>query len=172
MLKSQSTYCKRPRILIEDPYLAMMVYQTTPLGPDQPSPMEILHGHKAWSDLPLANAALKSKGLIQTAVESTKNQQSTDKNQLKEGHPVMFKTPPEKKTWRKAVVLRYLGHRSYKICAKDNTIYRCTRFYLKLYTPQSAQATPSPMQAPTYCQALKDYTCTKMDGSISCKCEV
>ena len=59
--------------------------------------MEILHGHKAWSDLPLANAALKAKGLTLTVVESTKNQQNTDKNQLKEGQPVMFKTPPEKK---------------------------------------------------------------------------
>ena len=55
----------------EDPHLAMMVYQTTPLGPDQPSPMEILHGHKTQSDLPLANVALKVKGMIQTAVEST-----------------------------------------------------------------------------------------------------
>ena len=56
----------------EDPHIVMMVYQTTPLGPDQLNPMEILHGHKAQSDLPLANAALKAKGLIQTAVESTK----------------------------------------------------------------------------------------------------
>ena len=100
----------------EDHHLAMMVYQTTPLGPDQPSPMEMLHGCKAQSDLPLANAALKAKGLIQTAVESTKNQQNTDKKQVKEGQPVMFKTSPEK-TWRKAVVLKYLGHRSYKIRA-------------------------------------------------------
>ena len=83
----------------EDPHLAMMGYQTSPLGPDQPGPLEILHGHKAQSDLPLTNAALKAKGLIQTAVESTKNQQNTDENQLKEGQPVMFKTPPEK-TWR------------------------------------------------------------------------
>ena len=58
--------------------------------------MEILHGHKAQSDLPLANVALKAKGLTLTVVESTKNQQNTDKNQLTEGQPVMFKTPPEK----------------------------------------------------------------------------
>ena len=56
----------------EDPHLAKVVYQTTPLGPNQPSPMEILHGHKAWSDLPLANAPLKAKGLTLTVVESTK----------------------------------------------------------------------------------------------------
>ena len=31
----------------EDPHLDMMVYQTIPLGPDQPSPMEIFHGCKA-----------------------------------------------------------------------------------------------------------------------------
>ena len=99
----------------EDPHIAMVVYQTTPLGPDQPRPMEILHGHKVQSDLPLDNAALKAKGLIQTAVESIKNQHNTDENQLKKGQPVMFKTPPEKKNQRKAVVLKYLGHRSYKI---------------------------------------------------------
>ena len=134
----------------EDPHLAMMVYQTTFLGPDHPSPMEILHGCKAWSNLPLANAALKAKGLIHTAVESTKIQHNTD-NQLKAGQWVMFKTPPEK-TWRKAVVLKNLGHRSYKICAEDNTMYRCTRFHLKPCTSQSALATPSPLQAPPYCR--------------------
>ena len=56
----------------EDPHLAMMVYQTTPLGPDQPSPMEILQGHKAQSDLSPTNAVLKAKGQMRTAVESTK----------------------------------------------------------------------------------------------------
>ena len=105
----------------EDSHLAMMVYQTTPLGPDLPRPMEILYGCKAQSDLPLANAALKAKGLIQTVVESTKNQQNTDKNPLKEGQPVMFKTPPEK-TWRKVAVLKYLGHRSHKYVLKT-TLY-------------------------------------------------
>ena len=79
----------------------MMVYQATPLGPDQPSPMEILHGCKAWSDLPLANAALKAKELTPTVTESRKNQQNTDKNQLNEGQPVMFKPPPENKIWKK-----------------------------------------------------------------------
>ena len=147
----------------EDPHIAMMVYQTTPLGPDQPSPMEILYGHKAQSDLPLANAVLTAKGLIQTVVESTKNQQNTDENQLKEGQPVMFKTPPEK-TWGKTVVLKYLGHRSYKICAEDNSMYRHMRFHLKPYTPQSAQATPSPLQAPTYHKSSRTvHTPKQMD---------
>ena len=138
-----------------DPHLAMMVYWTTPPGPDQWSPMEMLHGHKAWSDLPLANAALKTKGLIQTAVESTKNQQNNDKNQLKEDQPVMFKTPPEKnleKACSPQILWTYIIQ---NMCWRQHCIHIQTRFHLKLYTPQSAQATSLPMQAPTYCRSSR-----------------
>ena len=55
----------------EDPHLAMMVYHNTPLGPNQKSPAEILHGNKAHSDLPMANAALWAKGLVEVNKKST-----------------------------------------------------------------------------------------------------
>ena len=108
--------------------------------------MEPIHLQKLRSDLPIGNAALKARGIISaSATKSTNNQQYADKNQLKEGQYVMYKTPPEK-TWRKAVVLRYLGHRSYQIHAKDGAVYRCKRYHLKLYTPQ--------LDVPSILQAL------------------
>ena len=55
--------------------------------------------------------------------KSTHNQQNADKNPLKEVECLMYKTPPEK-TWKKVVVLKYLGHRSYQICAKDGAVYQ------------------------------------------------
>ena len=83
----------------EDPHLAMMVYQTIPLGPDQSSPREILHGCKAQSDLPLANAELNAKGLMQTAVESTKiNRTLIEPVERRSTSHVQ--NPPRKKTWR------------------------------------------------------------------------
>ena len=36
-----------------DPHTAMMIYRTALLGPNQPSPKEKVHGHKAYSDLPM-----------------------------------------------------------------------------------------------------------------------
>ena len=42
----------------EVPHLAMMVYHNIMLGPNQKSPAELLHGNKAHSDLPMANAAM------------------------------------------------------------------------------------------------------------------
>ena len=85
----------------EDPHLAMMVYCNTPLGPNQKSPAEILHGNKAHSDLPMANAALQVRGLVEETLISTKNQHKADENQLPEGQTVMYKTPSGKKTGKR-----------------------------------------------------------------------
>ena len=49
----------------EDPHLVMMIYHKTQLGPNQKSPIEIFCGKKTHSDLPVANAALKAKGLVE-----------------------------------------------------------------------------------------------------------
>ena len=86
----------------EDLHLAMMVYHNTLLGPNQKSPVETLCGKKAHNELPMANAALQAKGLVKETLLSAKNQ-------LLEGQTVMYKTPPEK-IWRKATVVKYLGH--------------------------------------------------------------
>ena len=63
----------------EDLHLAMMIYHNTPLGPKQKSPLEILHGRKAHSDLPMANAALQAKGLVEETLISAKNQHKANK---------------------------------------------------------------------------------------------
>ena len=41
-----------------------MVYRTTSLGTNQPSPMETLHGFKAHSELPMGNTALYANGNV------------------------------------------------------------------------------------------------------------
>ena len=80
----------------EDPHLAMMVYCNTPLGPNQKSPIKILHGKKACSDLPMANVALQAKHLVEETLISAQNQHKADENQLIEGQTAMYKTLPEK----------------------------------------------------------------------------
>ena len=57
---------------ITDPPVVMMVYRPAPLGSNQPSPVEILHGHKAHSDLSIANAMLCGNGIVKDAPISTK----------------------------------------------------------------------------------------------------
>ena len=113
-----------------------MVYWNTPLGPNEKSPGEILHGKKAHSDLPIANAALQRKGLVEETLFSTKTQHKADENQLIEGQTVMYKTPPEQ-TWRKAtVVVKYLGHKSHDIKSEESGTYCCTWQHLKPYKPK------------------------------------
>ena len=85
---------KKAKATGEDPHLAMMIYRTTPLGPNMPSPMEILHGRKARSDLPNSAAALRAQSIL--PANATENEHKADENQLKEGQIVMFLTPPEK----------------------------------------------------------------------------
>ena len=113
----------------------MMVNHNTVLGLNQKSPADILYGNKAHSDLPMANAALQVKGLIEETPISTRNQHKADENQLLEGQTVMYKTPPEK-TWRKAIVLKYLRHKSYDIKSENGGTYCHTQQHLKPYMPK------------------------------------
>ena len=133
-VKISKAFLQKAKDTNEDPHIAMTVYGTTPFGPNQPSPVDLIHWWKGRSDLPFANAGLKTSGIMSASVKSTHNQQKADKNQLKEGQYVMYKTPPEK-TWKKAVVPKYLGHRSYLIHAKDGAVYRHIRYHLKPFTP-------------------------------------
>ena len=119
----------------EDSHLAMLAYRTTLISPTTPRPMQLTHGCKPKGDLPVANAALKAKGIVVKVANSLKNQQKSDDNQPIKGQAVMYKTPLEK-IWKQAKVIKYVGHQSYIICADDGAVYSHTGFHLKLYTPQ------------------------------------
>ena len=54
--------------------------------------MRSYHGHKACSDLTIANAVLHTNGIVWEVTTSTNNQQNADQNQLKQGQHVMFET--------------------------------------------------------------------------------
>ena len=115
--------------------LAMMGYCNTLLDPNQKSPVEILCGKKAHSDMSMANAALWAKGLVEGTLTSAKNQHKADVNQLIEGQTVMYKTHPEK-IWRKATVVKYLRHKSYDVKSEDGGTYCCTHEHLNPYIPK------------------------------------
>ena len=53
----------KPKERNADPHVAMKIYRATPLGPTQPSLIEILHVCKVYSDIPMANAALCTNGM-------------------------------------------------------------------------------------------------------------
>ena len=122
----------------DDPHPVMMIYHNTQHGPNQKSPVEIICGKKAHSDLPMANAALWGKGLVKETLISAKNQHKADDNQLIEGQIVMYKTPPEK-IWRKATVVKYLRHKSYNIKSEDGGIYCHTWQHQAIQTKTSCK---------------------------------
>ena len=124
----------------------------------------------------MANAALQVKVLVEETLVSAKNQQGTDENQLIERQAVMYKTPPEKKTWRKATFVKYFGHKSYNITLEDGGTYCCTWQHLKPYMPKqpaSCKGLPhSPVQQPQGYKAQKacvshltEWTCKLTDES-------
>ena len=119
-----------------------------------------------WS-LPMANAALQTKGLVEETLISAKNQHKANENQLIEGQAVMYKTPPEK-IWRSAtIVYKYLRHKSY-IKSEDGGIYHCTQQHLKSYTPKHhanhKELPHSPVQQPTAARPKRSvWVPNKMD---------
>ena len=74
----------------EDPHFAMMAYRTTPIGPNTPSPMELIHQCRPKGDLPIANAALRAKGIVVETAKSIKV--SLSKNKLFCAKPLQRKS--------------------------------------------------------------------------------
>ena len=105
-VKISKTILQKPKDANEDPHLAMMAYRTTPVGPNTPNPMELIHGCRSRGNLPLPIAGLITKCIVVEAAKSIKNQQMLTKiNLLKD--KLLCKTPP-KIMWKKAKEVKYM----------------------------------------------------------------
>ena len=118
----------------QDPHKAIAIYRMTPLSDKLPSPYELLYGRRPQTDLPQYTKSDPNQ--IAALRHKDKNEAKPEIN-LPVGTHVMFTTPPNKK-WSPAVVEKYLGYRSYRIRAPDNTLYVRTRYHLKPYVSNPA----------------------------------
>ena len=83
----------------QSPYTALMIYRNTPLNGSLQSPMQILQGRQAHSDLPLSHAAKVKMGINHIPRPSTEIFHVTDKSlstpthDIPIGQPVMYREP-------------------------------------------------------------------------------
>ena len=95
------------------PYTALMVYRNTPLNGSLQSPMQILQGTQAHTDLPLSHAAKVTMGIKHIPRPSAEilcvkdKSLSTPTHDIPIGQPVIYREPHDGR-WYPATVIQQL----------------------------------------------------------------
>ena len=123
-------------------YTALMVYRNTPLNGSLQSPMQVLQGRQAYTDLPLLHAAKVKMGINHTPRPTTEilcvndKSLSTPTHDILIGQHVIYREPDDGR-WYPATVIKQLPEkRSYIIKTHDNIRYRKIQVQLKPHTPK------------------------------------
>ena len=128
---------------------ALMIYRNTPLDDNLTSPMQILQGRTARSDLPMLYAAKVKFGLAsgQPSLLRPEKNERAPAHDYKLNQDVMYLDPVSNK-WFPATIVRLLtAKRSYLIRTPEGVEYRKTQQHLKLYKPRKPCVPPTPMKA-------------------------
>ena len=132
----------------QSPYTALMVYRNTSLNGSLQSPMQILQGRQAHTDLPLLYAAKVKMDINHIPRPSAEILWVKDKSlsspihDIPIGQHVMYREPNDRR-WYPATIIQQLPEkRSYLIKTNDNVIYRKTEVHLKPYTPKEKVPQP------------------------------
>ena len=126
----------------QSPYTALMVYRNTTLNGTLQSPMQILQGRQAHTDLPLSHAAKVQMGINHAPQPTAEilhvkdNLLSSPTPDIPIGQNVMYREPNDKRWYPATVIQQLPEQRSYLIRTKDNVVYRKTQVHLKPYTPE------------------------------------
>ena len=142
----------------QSPYTALMVYRNTLLNGTLQSPLQILQGKQACTDLPLSHAA-KVKMDINHAPRPTAEilhvkdkSLSAPTHDIPTGQNVMYREPIDRR-WYPATVIQLLPEKgSYPIKTNDNVIYRKMQVHLKPYIPKKK------VQQPELCKINNDQS--------------
>ena len=146
------------------PYMALMVYRNTPLNGSLQSPMQILQGRQAHTDLPLSHAAKVKMGINHTPRPTAEIlcvkdwSLSAPTHDLPIGQHVMYREPTHGRWYPVTVIQRLPQKRSYIIKTLDNVMYRKMQVHLKPYTPKKN------VQHPKLHKVDNNQTVTKTRG--------
>ena len=130
----------------------LMIYKNTPLDDSLLSPMQILQGRAARSDLPMSHAAKVKYGLASGRALPPPIQRQ-DKNERATTHDyhlqqdVMYLDPTSHKWFPAKIVHLMDAKRSYLIKTPEGVEYRKTQQHLKLYKPRKVCVTPKATKA-------------------------
>ena len=127
---------------------ALMIYRNTPLDDNLLSPMQLLQGRTARSDLPMSHAAKVKYGLasgrsLPPPVPAQDKNERAPTHDYKLNQDVMYLDPTSKK-WFPATIVRLLdAKRSYLIKTPEGAEYRRTQQHLKPYKPKVCHPPPA-----------------------------
>ena len=126
---------------------ALMIYRNTPLDDNLLSPMQLLQGRAARSDLPMSYAAKVKHGLasghsLPPPVKAQDKNKRAPTHDYKLNQDVMYLDPTSKK-WFPGTIIRLLdAKQSYLIKTPEGVEYRCTQQHLKPYKPKVCYPLP------------------------------
>ena len=123
----------------QSPYTALMVYGNIPLNGTLQSPMQILQGTQACTDLPWSHAAKVKMGINHAPRPTAQIFHVKDKSLSTPTHDIpigqngMYREPNDRRWYPTTVIQQLPEKRSYLIKTNDNVIYRKTQVHLKPY---------------------------------------
>ena len=127
---------------------ALMIYRNTPLDDNLLSPMQLLQGRAARSDLPMSHAAKVKYGLasgrsLPAPVQVQDKNERAPTHDYKLNQDVMYLDHTSKK-WFPATIVHLLdAKRSYLIRTPEGVEYRRTQQHLKPYKPKACRPPPA-----------------------------
>ena len=127
---------------------ALMIYRNTPLDDNLLSPMQLLQGRAARSDLPMSHAAKVKYGLasghsLPAPVKVQDKNERAPTHDYKLNQDVMYLDPTSKK-WFPATIVHLLNAKwSYLIRTPEGVEYRQTQQHLKPYKPKANRPPPA-----------------------------
>ena len=125
-----------------------MIYRNTPLDDSCLSPMQIVQGRAARSDLPMSYAAKVKFGLANDKPPSLRPEkyEHATTHDYKLNQDIMYLDPASKKWFPAKTVCLMDAKRSYLIKTPKYIEYRKTQQHIKLYKPRKTCVTLKTMK--------------------------
>ena len=142
MVQTVKQTMKKCNAVKEDPYMAMLIYRTTPLTNSIPAPAELLNGRKYRALLPSKHAMQSVRGqyIYEQMLENKATQaeyydrSARELPPIQQSQDVYVQTNPEFNKWTRAVVTeipKASQPRSYTVEAENVAQLQRTRCFIK-----------------------------------------
>ena len=145
----------------KDFYKCLMIYHNTPLTGSLQSPMQILHGRKARSDLPMSNATRTQLGIQPEVVRNIDKHAALPTHDLHVGQQVMYQDSAYNH-WYPTVIDTLCHKRWYYL--QENTI-SSEAFYTSEQKLTSLQCVSPPLAQSTHRWPVKTEHKKKSQGN-------
>ena len=113
-------------------YKCLMIYHNTPLTGGLQSPMQILQGRSARSDLPMSNAARKQLGIQPEVIRNIDKHEVLPTHDQHVGKSIMYQDSVTKQWYPGVITSLCQEKRSYMVTTSDGVVYRKIQAHINL----------------------------------------